>query len=277
MRDLFGSAAEDARRSAPGPRTRRRWVAGVALALAAGPWLPIGRPALAAEVSPPEPARDEAVGFAGHPVSEALDALAARGLRIVYTSALVPPEMEVATEPRSREPRRILDEILAPHGLTVQEGPGGILVVVARPGPRAGTGRIEGTVVARDSGLGLPGATVRIAELATSARTDDDGRFVLAPIAPGSYTVEAIAPGYVEQSTGSVAIAPASVRTVAFTLPPWPLLRDEIVVRPSRLSVLSERPDSPLTLGRDEIESLPQLGGDLFRAIPCSPAPPPTT
>ena len=112
---------------------------------------------------------------------------------------------------------------------------------------------------------------MRVPELAASARTDDDGRFVFAALSPGSYTVEAAAPGYVEQSTGTVTVTSGAVRTVAFSLPPWPLLHDEILVLPSHLSLLREPPDSAFSLTREEIDSLPHLGGDVFRAIPLLP------
>jgi hypothetical protein len=74
-----------------------------------------------------------AADYQGRPLGEALLSLQRQGLTIVFTSELVRPEMKVIAEPTAREPRRILDEILAPHGLAVEEGPGGVLVVVAKP------------------------------------------------------------------------------------------------------------------------------------------------
>src|SRR5688500_3690276 len=70
-------------------------------------------------------------GFAGRPLAEALLALQSEGLTIVFTSELVRPEMTVVAEPSARNPREILEEILAPHRLEAREGPGDVLVVVA--------------------------------------------------------------------------------------------------------------------------------------------------
>jgi hypothetical protein len=136
--------------------------------------------------------------YAGRPLAEVLRELS---LPIVFTSELVGPELVVAEEPppeAALDPRRLLDAVLAPHGLAVREAPGGVLVVV-RATPASGGG------------------------LAGGGETGD---------------AEAIERIYV---------------------------RDEIVVRPSRLSVLFERPDSPIAVSREEIDSLPHLGGDLFR------------
>ena len=52
---------------------------------------------------------------------------------------------------------------------------------------------------------------------------------------------------------------------------PQPFFADEIVVRSSRLTILSERPDSSFALGREEIESLPHLGDDVARATSLLP------
>ena len=146
--------------------------------------------------------------YQGHPLAEALLSLQKQGLTIVFTSQLVRPEMKVAREPAAREPRRVLDEILAPHGLEVEEGLGGVLVVVAKA-PRA-------------------------------------------------------------ESRGTAPVqAPETPETPEDTPPP--VFRDEILVQPSRLSLFDEEPEPSLSLGREEIESLPHLGGDVFRATSLLP------
>lgn len=143
--------------------------------------------------------------LAGLPLSEALLALRARGLEIVFTSRLVRPEMRVVAEPAGSDPRRLLDQVLAPHRLRALESAGGTLVVVAAPA---------------------------------------------APEAEGS-TAEP-GPG------GEPAI-------------PMPWLHEEIVVRASRLSLLDEDPPAPLALSRGDIDALPHLAGDLFRALSLLP------
>ncbi len=68
--------------------------------------------------------------YAGSPLASALGDLQARGLRLVFTDQLVPASLLVTAEPSSADSRRALDELLAPHGLAVREGPNGTLVVV---------------------------------------------------------------------------------------------------------------------------------------------------
>src|SRR5215470_2037674 len=73
--------------------------------------------------------------YTGRPLTEALDDLRARGLRLIYSGDLVHPDMIVPAEPRSRSPRKALDQLLAPFGLRSQDGPEGTVLIVAAPRP----------------------------------------------------------------------------------------------------------------------------------------------
>lgn len=210
-------------------------------------------------------------GYAGRSLAEALLSLQQEGLALVFTSELVRPEMRVLAEPAAREPRRILEEILAPHGLRAQEVVGGILVIVAKPGESPRKASIEGTVSDLVSGKGLADAVVRVIESGLAVRVRTDGSFSADALEPGDYTLEATAPGYLDQRVGGVAIGAGASRRVVFRLHPQPYIEDEIVVRASRLSLLDEPPESSFSLGREEIESLPHLGGDVFRATSLLP------
>jgi hypothetical protein len=213
----------------------------------------------------------EAAPYQGRSLTDALQSLQQQGLTIVFTSQLVRPEMRVDAEPSSTAPRRILDEILAPHGLAIEEGQGGVLVVVAKAAGRSAKASIAGKVLARGSLRGVGGAVVRVAETGQEARAQNDGSFALADLEPGSYTVEASAAGYLEESAGGVVVQPGTARRVDFRLREQPVFHEEIVVQPSRLALLHERPDSSLSFDREDIESLPHLGGDIFRAVSLLP------
>jgi len=66
----------------------------------------------------------------GRSLAEALHVLEGRGLRLIYSNDVVRPEMMVGIEPRSTEPRRMLDELLREHHLHATNGPRGSIVIV---------------------------------------------------------------------------------------------------------------------------------------------------
>ena len=71
--------------------------------------------------------------YAGRPLQDVLEELRGSGLGLIYSTDLVRARMKVRDEPVAREPRKVLDEVLAPHGLQAAPGPAGALVIVRRP------------------------------------------------------------------------------------------------------------------------------------------------
>jgi hypothetical protein len=70
----------------------------------------------------------DAASYAGRPLVDVLHDLNRRGLRIVFSTSLVPGELRVSAEPAGT-PREILDQVLRPHGLSARPGPQGVLIV----------------------------------------------------------------------------------------------------------------------------------------------------
>jgi hypothetical protein len=83
----------------------------------------------------------EKTRFAGQPLAGVLGELGARGLRMIYSSDLVRPEMIVAVEPRAGAARDLLEQILAPFGLEARDGPSGAILIVQSPAARGDAGR----------------------------------------------------------------------------------------------------------------------------------------
>lgn len=77
----------------------------------------------------------EAAVERGTPLERVLEEMRADGVELLYSSDLVKPWMRVERVPESAEPRAMLTEILAPHGIEVRDGPDGVLMLV-RESPR---------------------------------------------------------------------------------------------------------------------------------------------
>jgi len=206
----------------------------------------------------------------GLSLTEALLALRERGLKIAFTSEVVRPEMRVDAEPTAATPTAILDEILRPHGLMAEAGPGGLFVVVPRPPADLGSG-LRGAVRDRRTSAPLAGVRVLVLGARWESVSGDDGAFTMPDVAPGTYDVEARRPGHVVERLNDVEVAGGAATDVAFALEPAPIALDEIVVTPSMVTLLRTDPVAAMAFDRDEILALPHLGGDLFRALSLVP------
>ena len=71
--------------------------------------------------------------YAGKPVQAVLQELQGGGLTLIYNDALVPPGLLVLREPVATAGIRLLNEILAPHGLTARSMGPRTWAIVARP------------------------------------------------------------------------------------------------------------------------------------------------
>jgi hypothetical protein len=85
---------------------------------------------LRSHAKPPAGATPATRRYAGRSLADVLRDLQSLGLKVVFSSELVRPDMRVATEPASTTPRTILDEVLEPHGLRAVAGPKDTWLVV---------------------------------------------------------------------------------------------------------------------------------------------------
>jgi hypothetical protein len=72
------------------------------------------------------------LSLAGKSLAQALQEIQAQGITIVWSPDLVRPDMKVREQPKSTRPADVVNEILAPYGLTTRAGENGVLVVVLK-------------------------------------------------------------------------------------------------------------------------------------------------
>ena len=162
--------------------------------------------------------------YEGRPLMEALRALQAEGVPLVFSSKIVTPDMRVDSVPRATTARAILDELLDPHDLKAVTGPGGVIQVVRASGAPPGSqrpprdraaGAVRGRVVDAATGVPLPAVLVQLVSARRSARTDQAGRFHLADVESRVDTLRVSTDGYALETRE---IGDPAGKTVALTV-----------------------------------------------------------
>jgi outer membrane receptor protein involved in Fe transport len=204
---------------------------------------------------------------AGQPLAEALEGLRQEGLRLVYSSDLVRPEMQVQADPASRAPRDIALEILAPHGLTLREGPAGTLLVVRRVSPSEALGGISGSVRIQGSLRPVPIALVLLPGTPTHVVTGRDGKYLVPDLPAGTYTLEVRVLGFRAQRFEGVQVAAGSVTEKNLDVAVAPGYVERVVVSPGEEGAQADSAAPRETLSAESINRMAQLGNDLQRSI----------
>lgn len=147
-----------------------------------------------------------------------------------------------------------------------------VAVVIAVACPADGqqaesTGAIEGTVLADDKVTPLSGVEVEVVAPGIRVRTDSSGKFVIADLPAGKYTLEIRHSGYTVKSLERVAVVPFEVTELHLVLDRLPTFLDEVVVSPSRYTLYREHPGIQTSLSREEVQRMPRLADDTFRVL----------
>ena len=207
--------------------------------------------------------------MAGRSVIEVIASLEAEGVEIYYSSDLVRPDMRVQAEPEATGPAEMLDEILAPFGLTTNPGPAGSLLIVRRPaGARRQPGSVLGVVREARTGRRIVDASVVVEGQGDPVRTSAGGQFHIIGLSPGRYRLVVDPGGTAAGATVEVAVQEGrtTVVEVEITNPDVETL-STVVVNASRYDVAGRESNSPRYLPVEQIEQLPDFGDDPLRAV----------
>lgn len=128
-------------------------------------------------------------------------------------------------------------------------------------------GKIEGNIVDQRTGSPLPGTNVYLVDRFGGAIADDSGHFVIRGLEPGTYGLRISHLGYESLEYDSVAVShnePAQI-TVALIEKAYNI--KGITVTPGYFSIMGKEATASQSLTRQELETNPQTGEDLFRAV----------
>ena len=205
--------------------------------------------------------------YVGKPVRAVLEDLRAAGAPLVYSSSLVPERLRVEREPRSTEPLALAREILAQHGLAIEQSAGSWLVVRGAIPAASATpphGAITLTVAAAEDGAPLADALVQLDAPKGPRVAVVAGRAELGDVAPGKHVLSLSAPGFLTQRAAVVVAAGATAEVTVALQAAAPRL-DELTVTASRYDLRAENRPSSSYFTRQQVENLSYLGDDALR------------
>jgi hypothetical protein len=209
-------------------------------------------------------ARVVRAGVRGGTVGEAVRRiLGEASVGVVFDPDLPGLDRTVTREVAGMRAADALLAVLRGSGLRLMVSARGQAVLTAEPPRAPETGSVAGLV--RDGGgEGVSGARVAAAD--RTAVTDRDGRFNLANLAPGRHVLEVRRIGYQTAHADFEVLAGAAAR-IEVTLHTAMVPLAAVVVAPSYFGVMDHQSDAPRTLTREDLETRPQIGEDVFRAV----------
>lgn len=125
---------------------------------------------------------------------------------------------------------------------------------------------VRGNVQRGDTGVPIAHASILVRETSATARTDDQGQFVLTGLTPGLYTLQISAYGCSERIVEVEVTSSLLADTGTISLEPMPRFLTEMVVTPSHYSLYREQPEPRSSMDREEVQRMPHFAEDIFRA-----------
>jgi hypothetical protein len=196
-------------------------------------------------------------------MEQALDLLRARGLRVVYSSVLVPDTLTVVAEAAGDDPVAVAREILKPHGLRLRSlSPGLVAIVADRVGPRW---KLVGRVIALSDQKPISGARVEIAGQNYVAWTGSDGGFSIPVSGVSARTIRISAVGF-DAVAKQFPHQPLASEPNEIQLSAAATTLEQVTVVASRFSY-QDTTTNPFVLDQASIIAQPKIGEDALQAV----------
>ncbi len=128
-------------------------------------------------------------------------------------------------------------------------------------------GKIQGQITDSQTGEPLIGANVVVEETSKGAATDEQGRYFILQVEPGSYTLVASYIGYQRKTITGVDVRPDLTTTMDIQLAPETIEGDEITIIADQGMVQPDVTFTRRTTSREQMEEAPGIESteDIFR------------
>jgi hypothetical protein len=141
------------------------------------------------------------------------------------------------------------------------------IVVLAQSTPAEAATEVRGRIVDAESRDPVYLAEVSLVGAGLRTTTDTDGLFQFREVAPGTYKIRATRLGYEQLVREGVWVRSGDELDLELPMSRVVVPLEEITVTPGTFSFMDADASTRQTMSREDIESVPQLGEDVFRAV----------
>jgi outer membrane receptor protein involved in Fe transport len=131
------------------------------------------------------------------------------------------------------------------------------LVLSVVPAFAGVTGKISGRVIDTETGLELPGASVRIEGTTMGNMAGPDGSYFILNVPPGTYSVTASLIGYISMTVQEVRVASDRTSDVTFKLKASAVEVEGVIVKGEREVIERDVTASVRTISTEDIKNMP--------------------
>jgi hypothetical protein len=154
--------------------------------------------------------------------------------------------------------------------LQAMVSPTGQVVIVPRPSSRAQAPLLRGNVYEIGSSEPIAGARVELAGTVYSAVSREDGSFSLGRVPAGQYDARVTRLGFRPIALGRLSVGHrdgAAAESIAVVMERAPVPLSAVIVTPGYFGVMHASVAAPVAMSRQQIETVPQIGEDIYRAV----------
>lgn len=252
----------------------RRWPVPIGFALSAMLFLHLAP--LGAQAGPPPGQegralleRAVALELADVPLFEALNQIRTQaGIGLIYSPDLLPANRRVSCPCLESTVGEALELVLRGTGLTFSATRTQVRIV-PRPPPPEGppAGSIAGVVRDASNSNPIPNALIQLDD-GRGSLTNENGRFILLNVPPGRYSLTVTGLGWDPKEVTGIVVEDGGAATVEVALVRRVIPLSALVIAPGTFGILDEVGDFAIqALTREQIETYPQLGEDVFRSL----------
>jgi hypothetical protein len=192
----------------------------------------------------------------------------ATGVALVYSPDFVPVQRTVTCACSEKTVRQGLALLLRGTNLTFDAVGNQVRIApIPRRSEEPTLGNIVGTVLNQENDLPIHNALIQLSD-GRGSLSNEHGRFILMKVPPGTYTVSVSGLGWTSRVVEGVEVVAGGTANVQVRLTRRVIPLSAIIVSPGTFGLLDEASDFALqTLTREQIETIPQVGEDVFRSL----------